>query len=133
MSSVDNQAAAKWRGAMHDQVHETLGKWAEAFGRGDGPAIAALYTPDALFIGGLGGVHQGLQAIAGYFAANPTRASIVFRDVVVRPQGADAAVVAMIGAITAHGGEPRDFRFLQLHVRTPQGWRIAGHHGSHSL
>jgi uncharacterized protein (TIGR02246 family) len=114
-------------------VEAILAQWAEAFGRGDGRAIAALYTPDALFIGGIGGVHQGPEAIAGYFAANSTSAKIAFRDVVVRPQSENAVVVAMIGAITAAGGEPRDFRFLQLHVSTPTGWRIAGHHGSHSL
>jgi uncharacterized protein (TIGR02246 family) len=118
---------------MTADVERVLAKWAEAFGRGDGAAIAALYTPDALFIGGLGGVRFGPDGIEAYFAANAGKADIVFRDIVVRPQGEGAVVVAMIGAISAAGGEPRDFRFLQLHVRTPDGWRIAGHHGSHSL
>jgi uncharacterized protein (TIGR02246 family) len=118
---------------MTGDVESILSRWAEAFGRGDGAAIASLYTPDALFIGGAGGVRFGPEEIAAYFAASAAKGEVVFRDVVVRPQGEDARVVAMIGAISIAGGEPRDFRFLQLHVRTPDGWRIAGHHGSHSL
>jgi uncharacterized protein (TIGR02246 family) len=118
---------------MSSDVEAILAQWAQAFGRGDGEAIAALYTADAVFIGGLGGVHLGPEGVAAYFAAHAAPASIVFRDLVVRPQGEDARVVAMIGAIAAPGGQPRDFRFLQLHVRTPAGWRIAAHHGSHSL
>ena len=118
---------------MMTEVDSILRRWADAFGRGDGQAIGALYTEDAIFIGGVGGPHFGPSGVASYFAAHPGKATIAFRDVVERPRGADAVVVAMTGAITAAGGEPRDFRFLQLHVRTPDGWRIAAHHGSHSL
>jgi uncharacterized protein (TIGR02246 family) len=118
---------------MSAHVDAILEKWAEAFGRGDGRAIGALYTSDALFIGGIGGVHHGPEGVAAYFAANPINASIVFRDIKARAHGDDVVVVAMTGEISAAAGAARDFRFLQLHVRTPDGWRIAGHHGSHSL
>jgi len=118
---------------MSAAVEAILAKWADAFGRGDGAAIAALYTADAMFIGGIGGVHLGPEGIAGYFAAHAVPANIVFRDVLARPHGDEVVIVSMIGAISASGGQPRDFRFLQTHVRTPDGWRIAGHHGSHSL
>src|ERR1700761_1190991 len=118
---------------MTADVETILNTWADAFGRGDGEGIAALYTPDAVFIGGIGGAHLGPAAVAGYFAPHPSTATIAFRDIVVRPQGPDARVVAMTGAIAPPGGEARDFRFIQFHVRTADGWRIAGHHGSHSL
>jgi uncharacterized protein (TIGR02246 family) len=118
---------------MTAEVEAVLADWAAAFGRGDGQAIGALYTQDALFIGGVGGVHFGPEGVAGYFSAHPGKADIRFSDIVTRPQGDAAVVVAMTGTITPSGGEGRDFRFLQLHVRTADGWRIAAHHGSHSL
>jgi uncharacterized protein (TIGR02246 family) len=115
---------------MNPEIHATLTTWAAAFGASDGAAIAALYTEDAIFIGGLGGIHVGPAAIAKYFADNVSRFTITFRDVVEKPRGDDEVVVAMIGAITRPDAPTADYRFLQLHVRTPQGWRIAAHHGS---
>jgi len=118
---------------MSAEVETTLAKWTDGFDRNDGAAIAALYTPDALFIGGIGEVKKGPEAIAAYFTTHTSPATVVFRDLLVRPHGPDMAIVWMIGAIGVPGGERRDFRFLQTHVRTPDGWRIAGHHGSSSL
>ncbi|MDP3174867.1 MAG: nuclear transport factor 2 family protein [Phenylobacterium sp.] len=118
---------------MTADVDAILVKWADGFGRSDADAIAALYTPDAIFIGGIGGLNLGQDGVRGYFQANVSNSTIVFRDVTVRPQGDDVVVVAMIGAIVRDGGESRDFRFLQTQVRTPDGWRIAAHHGSHGL
>ncbi len=118
---------------MSADVEATLAKWTDGFDRNDGAAIAALYTSDALFIGGIGGVHQGPAAIAAYFTTHTSPATVIFRDVTVRPHGPDMAIIWMIGSIGVPGGERRDFRFLQTHVRTPDGWRIAGHHGSSSL
>jgi uncharacterized protein (TIGR02246 family) len=119
---------------MHHEVEHILAAWTAGFDAGDPQAIASLYTADAMFIGGIGGVHLGPVAIAGYFEKNASPATIVFRDVETRAVADGVVIVAMTGAITSGGGgEPRDFRFLQTHVRTPAGWRIAGHHGSHSL
>src|ERR1700759_1996374 len=84
---------------MSSDAQAILDRWATAFARSDGAAIAALYTPDAIFIGGIDGINLGQEGIKAYFAANVSDSTIVFRDIVIRPQGPDAAIVAMIGAI----------------------------------
>ncbi|MGE3867121.1 MAG: nuclear transport factor 2 family protein, partial [Hyphomonadaceae bacterium] len=114
-------------------VDAVLAKWAEAFAKPDPEAMAAIYTPDAIFIGGLGGLNLGQEGVRAYFAKNVSDSRITFRDVTIRPISDDVVCVAMIGAITRAGGPAADFRFLQTHVRTPEGWRIASHHGSHSV
>jgi uncharacterized protein (TIGR02246 family) len=118
---------------MVQDVESILGAWKAAFDAGDPQAIASLYTADAVFIGGIGGVHVGRRAIEDYFEQNASPSTIVFRDVQTRAVTDQVVLVSMIGAISRAGGEPRDFRFLQTHVRTADGWQIAGHHGSHSL
>ncbi len=117
---------------MRSEIEATLAKWVEAYGRQDPAALAALYTPDALFFGGSGGLYRGQDGARAYFSAMPTRIkpSMAFRDVTLMPLGEDAVNVAMIGAAGAEGADPRDVRFSQTHVRTPDGWRIASHHGS---
>ena len=118
---------------MHQDVEGVIAAWKAAFDAGDPQRIASLYTPDAMFIGGIGGVHVGRRSIEGYFEQNAAPASVSFREVKIRSIDDQVVLVSMIGAITREGGEPRDFRFLQTHVRTVTGWQIAGHHGSHSL
>lgn len=118
---------------MSQDVEKILAAWKAAFDAGDPQGIASLYTPDAMFIGGIGGVHVGPGLIAGYFKKNAAPSRVTFRDVQTRAITDQVVLVSMIGAISREGGEPRDFRFLQTHVRTADGWRIAGHHGSHSL
>lgn len=118
---------------MHREVEAVIEAWKAAFDAGDPQRIASLYTPDAMFIGGIGGVHIGRRSIEGYFEQNAAPSSVAFRDIKTRSIDDQVVLVSMIGAITREGGEPRDFRFLQTHVRTVNGWQIAGHHGSHSL
>jgi uncharacterized protein (TIGR02246 family) len=118
---------------MHQEVEMVIEAWKAAFDQGDPQRIASLYTPDAMFIGGIGGVHIGRRSIEGYFEKNAAPASVSFRDIKTCSIDDQVVLVSMIGAIAREGGEPRDFRFLQTHVRTVNGWQIAGHHGSHSL
>ena len=118
---------------MHQTVETVIDAWKAAFDAGDPQRIASLYTPDAMFIGGIGGVHIGRRSIEGYFGKNMAPSSVVFRDIKTHAIEDQVVLVSMMGAITPEVGEPRDFRFLQTHVRTGNGWQIAGHHGSHSL
>lgn len=118
---------------MRQEIESVLDAWKAAFDAGDPQAIASLYTADAMFIGGIGGVHVGRRSIEDYFEKNSSPSIVAFRDVQTRAIADQVVLVSMIGAISREGGEPRDFRFLQTHVRTADGWRIAGHHGSHSL
>jgi uncharacterized protein (TIGR02246 family) len=118
---------------MRQEIEIVLAAWKAGFDAGDPRAIASLYTPEAMFIGGIGGVHHGPREIAGYFEKNAGPSSVVFRDIEIRPVVEGVVVVTMIGAIGRPGGEPRDFRFLQTMVKGDGGWRIAGHHGSASL
>ncbi len=118
---------------MRQEIEAVIAAWMAAFNNGDPQGIASLYTPEAMFIGGIGGVHHGPKAIAGYFEQNAGPSSVVFRDVEVRPITDQVVAVSMTGAIARPGGEPRDFRFLQTHLHTKDGWRIAAHHGSASL
>jgi len=118
---------------MRQEIESVLDAWKAGFDAGDPQGIASLYTADAMFIGGIGGVHIGRQSIEDYFEKNASPSTVTFRDVQIREIADQVVLVSMIGAIAREGGEPRDFRFLQTQVRTPDGWRIAGHHGSHSL
>ena len=118
---------------LRQEIEAVIAAWAAAFNNGDPQGIASLYTADAMFIGGIGGVRHGPKEIAGYFEQNASPSNVAFRDIEIRPITDQVVVVSMIGAIGRPGGEARDFRFLQTHVRTEDGWRIAGHHGSASL
>ena len=118
---------------MREEVEKVLEAWKAAFDAGDPQGIASLYTPDAMFIGGIGGVHIGRRSIESYFEENAAPSSVVFRDVQAHAITDQVVLASMIGAIARKGSEPGDFRFLQTYVRTADGWRIAGHHGSHSL
>lgn len=118
---------------MRQENESIVDAWKAAFDAGDPQAIARLYTADAVFIGGIGGVHVGRQSIADYFEQNASPSTVAFRDVQIRAVTDQVVLVSMIGTISREGGEPRGFRFLQTQVRTADGWRIAGHHGSHSL
>ena len=117
---------------MQFDVNDALSKWADCFDRGDPLAMSALFTEDAIFIGGLGGLNLGRGGVQAYFSANVAGSGmrIIFRGIEVRPQNENMIIVAMIGAISTEGQEARDYRFLQTYVVTPDGWRIAGHHGS---
>ena len=96
-----------------------------------GSCIAAcIYDP----VAGIGGMNHGPEGVRGYFTQNAGPSQVVFRDVRIKAIGEGFALVSMIGAIGRPGaGEPRDFRFLQTYRRDADGWRIVGHHGSHSL
>ena len=119
---------------MEAEINAILASWKAAFDAGDAEGIARLYTDDAVFIGGVGGIERGAAGVRGYFTRNAGPARVVFRDVRIQPIAERVALVSMIGAIGPRGGDQsRDFRFLQTYRRGDGGWRIAGHHGSHSL
>ena len=119
---------------MEAEINAILAAWKAAFDAGDAEGIARLYAPDAVFIGGIGGMNHGPEGVRGYFTQNAGPSQVVFRDVRIKAIGEGFALVSMIGAIGRPGaGEPRDFRFLQTYRRDADGWRIVGHHGSHSL
>jgi uncharacterized protein (TIGR02246 family) len=115
------------------EIVAVIAAWKSAFDAGDADGLARLYAPQAVFIGGIGGVHHGPEGVRRYFSQNAGPSRVEFRDVQVQAIADGVALVSMIGAIAPPGGTPRDFRFLQTYRRDDDGWRIAGHHGSHSL
>lgn len=118
----------------HAEIDAILAAWKSAFDKADADGLARLYTDDAVFIGGIGGVNRGAEGVRAYFTQNSGPAQIVFRDVQVQAIDEGVKMASMIGAISRPGGDnPRDFRFLQIYRRGEDGWRIVGHHGSHSL
>lgn len=119
---------------MHADINAVLAAWKAAFDAADADGLARLYTPQAVFIGGIGGINHGAEGVRRYFTQNAGPSQVVFRDVQIQVIADDVAIVSMIGAISRQGGgEARDFRFLQTYRRDDDGWKIAGHHGSHSL
>jgi uncharacterized protein (TIGR02246 family) len=120
--------------AVHAEINAILAAWKAAFDAGDADGLARLYTAEAVFIGGIGGVNHGAAGVRSYFTRNAGPSQVVFRDVQIQAIDERVALVSMIGAIGPKGGDQsRDFRFLQTYRRDDDGWRIAGHHGSHSL
>lgn len=119
---------------MDAEIKAILAAWTAAFGAGDADGIARLYAPDAVFIGGIGGMNHGPEGVRLYFKQNAGPSQVVFRDIRIQEIAPGVALVSMIGAIGRPGAtETRDFRFLQTYRRDKDGWRIVGHHGSHSL
>jgi len=117
---------------MKPEIQATLDAWCAAYARQDADALAALYTEDAVFFGGSGGLRNGREGARGYFAAMPKRTEprMTFPEVALRDLAPGVVNVAMVGRAVATGEAERSVRFTQTHVSTPQGWRIASHHGS---
>jgi beta-aspartyl-peptidase (threonine type) len=107
---------------------------AEAWNRGDMAGHVAIYTDSASMMTSRGPMF-GRDSIANGLARSfwkdgkPTQ-QLRFEDLVVRPLGADYALVT--GAFILSGGEKAETRgrYTLVWRRTPDGWRLIHDHSS---
>ncbi len=100
----------------------------EALARGDGKAVAALWTEDGDIIDDMGQVFRGRESVAGLepAAEGQARASFAIEEVSIRLLSESVAledgtvVVTPPGASTAHHG-----RFTATWVKQADGWKVA--------
>ena len=100
----------------------------EALARGDGKAVAALWTEDGDIIDDMGQVFRGRESVAGLepAAEGQARPSFTIEEVSIRLLSESVAledgtvVVTPPGASTAHHG-----RFAATWVKQADGWKVA--------
>lgn len=120
-------------GPADDVVAATLTKWADAFAKLDGDAIAALYAKDALFFGSAPPLYKGVDGVKAYFKALPpvSAAKVEFSDLTVAPVGSDVINLAATASFTINNAPtPRVLRLTQVFVREGGTWKILSHHAS---
>jgi len=108
--------------------------WAEAFGRNDWPAIAALYAPETAFYGSTPPLQTDRAGVLSYFTGLPLGyISASYAPPHISPLGPDlfAASGSVIFTVRAHGHDRQHaYRMSQVFQLTPDGWRIVLHHAS---
>jgi uncharacterized protein (TIGR02246 family) len=101
--------------------------FAAGWAKGDGQAVAAHYTDDAVRIGVGQDTQVGRAAIAKYFAgtlAGPSKGSkIVLKVQSTKVLSPDAAIV--LGTFEVTGAGARNGRYVNTITRTASGWLIA--------
>lgn len=102
----------------------------EALQRGDGAALAALWTPDGDIVDEAGRVLQGRDAVRDLAPAKPgsagEQARFEIRDTKLRFLSADAAIEdGAIEVVPPGGVAPLRGRFSATWVRHDDGWKLA--------
>ena len=123
---VERASAAQPAGI--EAVRTVARSYQEALARGDGKAVAALWTEDGDIIDDMGQVFRGRESVAGLKPAadGQARASLVIEEVSIRLLSDTVAledgtvVVTPPGASTPHHG-----RFAATWVQQADGWKVA--------
>lgn len=111
-------------------IDSLIAQWVEAFNAHDLDRHMALYTPDAVLFGSVDVLHEGRDAIRGYFGNRPADVRVEsYPAPVVRNLGADVAITAG-HVVFAAGAKPMPYRVTWALVRQNGNWMIAQHHGS---
>lgn len=118
--------------AIETELRQTFDRMAAAWNAGDMPGHVAPYADSATMMTGRG-PEGGRERIAAMLArafwrdGKPVQ-QLRFEQVLVRPIGADAAVVT--GRFILSGGERDESSgwFTTAWERTPEGWRIIHDH-----
>ena len=123
---AERAPAAKGTGIEAVRVASRI--YQEALARGDGKAVAALWTEDGDIIDDMGQVFRGRESVAGLepAAEGQARPSFTIDGVSIRLLSESVAledgtvVVTPPGASTAHHG-----RFAATWVKQADGWKVA--------
>ncbi|MFM8892243.1 MAG: nuclear transport factor 2 family protein, partial [Planctomycetia bacterium] len=108
-------------------IRAATGRYVEALSRGDGTALADMWTPDGDIIDDEGRVTNGREAVSGIAPADGPRREPTIRETRLRFVTADVAIEDGVVTIAPpDGGEPHEGWFSATWVRQEQGWRLAG-------
>jgi ketosteroid isomerase-like protein len=121
--------------AEDDQIRELGRQWAEAEGRGDADALAALLTDDFAAVGPLGFVLDRQQYLGSRRSGELKVEGFAWEPGAARVYGDAAVVVGMVAQRSVYRGQPQpvasgSFRVGQVAVRQGGAWRLAGLHYS---
>ena len=119
--------------ATNDIVSGIMQKWAAAFGRLDGAALAALYSKNAFFFGSNPNFYRGNDGVKAYFEGLPRwqSPSVEFTDVNTAQAASDLINVAGTATFTIEkGAAPLVVKITWVILREDGDWKIVSHHVS---
>jgi uncharacterized protein (TIGR02246 family) len=117
--------------AEEDQIRELGRRWAEAEGRGDADALAALLTDDFAAVGPLGFVLDQRQYLGSRRSGELRVEGFAWEPGAARVYGDAAVVVGVVAQRSVYRGQPQPvatgrFRVTQVALRQGGAWRLAG-------
>ena len=119
--------------ATNDIVSGIMQKWAAAFGRLDGAALAALYSKNAFFFGSTPNFYRGNDGVKAYFEGLPRwqSPSVEFTDVNTAQAASDLINFAGTATFTIEkGAAPLVVKITWVILREDGDWKIVSHHVS---
>ena len=120
-------AVASARAADEAAIRAATGRYLAALSRGDGKALADMWTPDGDIIDDEGRVTNGREAVAGIAPADGPRREPTIRETRLRFVTDDVAIEDGVVTVTPpDGGEPHEGWFSATWVRQEGGFRLAG-------
>lgn len=111
-------------------IESLIAQWVDAFNAHDLARHVQLYTEDATLFGSTDELHQGQDAIRGYFAALPAGARVAHYPPPVITLIGDAAATTAAHVDFANGDTLLPYRLTWTLVQRAGNWKIAQHHGS---
>ena len=120
--------AVSGRAGDEAAIRAATSRYLAAIGRGDGAALAEMWTPDGDIVDDEGRVTNGREAVAAIApAADAPRRAPTIRETRLRFLTADVAIEdGVVTVAPPEGGEPHEGWFSATWVRHEGGWRIAG-------
>lgn len=109
-------------------IRAATGRYLAALSRGDGKALADMWTPDGDIIDDEGRVTNGREAVAGIVPADGPRRAPTIKETRLRFVTPDVAIEdGIVTVAPPDGGAPHEGWFSATWVRRQdEGWRLAG-------
>lgn len=128
VEAVAQTAGVQSRQADADAIRATAKRYEDALRRGDGPALAALWTADGDIVDDQGVVANGRKAVATTVPHdNDAHPKVEIREKSLRFLAADVAVEDGTVAVTPPGAtRPHSGWFTALWTRVGGEWKLAG-------
>lgn len=122
-------AAARGNDAVIAEIGAASRSYLDALERGDGPALAALWTADGDIVDEFGAVRNGRESVADTKPNDgPDRAlALGVSNVTIRLVAPSVAIEdGTVEVASTTGGAVRRGRFTATWVRQDDGWKLAG-------